>query len=152
MKSIRISILAGLVAAGFSGSVFAADSEAVKVTASVSPNCLIQSHEDINFGALDPSKATDAKAAGSVTFACTKSVNYTLTADNGQYAEKDTRRMKGAAEDFLPYALVQDSFSGRGQGYSTPVTVALNATIAGSNYKDLPADSFADVLRINVLP
>ena len=152
MKQLRISMIAGLVAAGFAGGVFAADSDQVKVTASVTPICQVTSHKDISFGALDPAQAADAKASGSVSFSCTKSVNYTVTADKGQNASGDKRRMKGAENEFLPYALAQDSFTGRGQGFSNPITVELNATIAGLDYKDLPADSYADVLRVNVMP
>lgn len=149
---IHMSIIAGLVATGFAGGAIAADGDQVKVTASVTPNCQIVSHQDISFGALDPSQATDAKAAGALTFACTKSVNYTMAADKGQNASGDKRRMKGAEDAYLPYALAQDSFTGKGMGFSTPITIALNATVAGVDYKDLPADSYADVLRVNVLP
>ena len=152
MKQLRISIIASLVAAGFSAGAIAADNEQVKVTASVTPNCQVVSHQDINFGALDPAQAIDVKAAGALTFACTKSVNYTLTADKGMNASGDKRRMKGSEENFLAYALAQDSFTGKGQGFSTPITVALNATVAGVDYKDLPAESYADVLRVTVMP
>lgn len=133
---------------------FAADSADVKVTAAVINNCKITSTEDINFGQLDPAAATDQSAKGSVSFKCTKSADYTVTADNGANwdAKASKRQMKGAADNFLPYALAQATFTGKGSGFSTPIVVALNASLSGADYKDLAADSYADVLRVTIAP
>jgi len=152
-KQVKLAVLA-LFAAGVSGSVFAADGADVKVTASVVKNCKISATRDINFGALDPAQATNASAQGAVVFACTRGAEYKLTADNGQNFDQSAskRRMKGDTDNFLPYAIAQDSFAGKGQGFSQPITVALAASIAGSDYRDLPAESYADTLRLTIEP
>ncbi len=152
MKTTRI-ILATLVAAAAS-QAFAADQADVRVTASVLNNCKIISTKDINFGALDPAAATDRTANGSVSFVCTKNVDYALTADSGVNFDSasKSRRMKGGDKDFLPYALAADSFSGKGAGFSTPLSVTLTANLAGASYKDLPAADYADVLRVTLTP
>jgi spore coat protein U-like protein len=154
MKTQLKLATAVLIAAGLSGSVLAADSADVKVTASVVKNCKISATKDINFGTLDPAAATNASAQGAVVFACTRGAEYKLSADNGQHFDNSAskRRMKGADDNFLPYAIAQDSFSGKGEGFSQPITVALAADIAGADYKDLPADSYADTLRLTIEP
>ena len=150
LSKVVVTLIAGLITT----SALAADEQDVKVTASVVENCKIQSAEDINFGLLDPAQATDAEASGSVSFACTMDVDYTVSANNGAHFDTDasSRRMKGADSNFLPYALAQDSFSGQGQGFSTPVSVTLAASLAGSDYKDLPADDYKDTLVVTINP
>jgi spore coat protein U-like protein len=116
-------------------------------------NCKIIDTQDINFGSLDPANAVDVDADGAVILKCTKDVDYTLSADMGQNESGGARRMKaGATDDFLGYALAQDSFAGIGAGFSNPISVALAATVAGNDYRDLPADNYADTLRFTVLP
>jgi spore coat protein U-like protein len=153
MKQLN-KVLLSAVLATLTSAAFAADQADVKVTAAVVNNCKITATEDINFGQLDPAAATDQSAKGAVSFKCTKSADYTVTADNGANwdAKAGKRQMKGAADNFLPYALAQASFTGKGSGFSTPITVALNASLSGTDYKDLSADSYADVLRVTIAP
>jgi len=152
MKTSRI-IIATLIAAATSAA-FAADQADVRVTASVLNNCKIISTKDINFGALDPAAATDRSANGAVSFLCTKNVEYALSADQGTNFDGASKRrqMKGGDKDFLPYALENDSFAGKGAGFSTPLSVTLTANVAGTDYKDLPAADYADVLRVTLKP
>jgi spore coat protein U-like protein len=152
--NIKSRLLIATIAASFAAAAGAADQADVRVTAAVINNCKIKSSEDINFGKLDPALATDQKAQGSVTFACTKNVDYTVAADQGANFDSaaSKRRMKGADQNFLPYALEQASFTGKGQGFSAPIRVALAANIAGTDYKDLPADNYADLLRVTITP
>lgn len=148
--TIIVALLSGLIAVNS----FAADEKDVKVTAAVAENCKITSAEDINFGLLDPAEATDAKAQGSVNFACTRNVDYSVSANEGSNFDSSTksRRMIGADKNFLPYALEQDSFSGKGKGFSNPVSVSLAASLAGADYKDLPADDYKDTLVVTINP
>lgn len=151
----KLLIIAALVANyGLLAPAFAEDSADIKVTASVINNCKIQKTADINFGALDPAAATDVSAEGSVVFACTKNVDYKLTADKGSHFDEKSgkRRMLGGEKDYLAYALKEDSFSGKGLGFSTPISVALNASVLGTDYKDLPAQDYADVVHFILLP
>lgn len=152
--NLRNKVLLSAVLSSLTSVAFAADQADVKVTAAVVKNCKITETRDINFGQLDPAVATDQAANGSVSFKCTKSADYTVTADTGANwdASASKRRMKGADKNFLPYALDQASFSGKGEGFSTPITVALNASLSGGDYKDLPADSYADTLRVTIAP
>ncbi len=130
-----------------------ADEADIQVTASVLNNCKIISAQDLNFGQLDPANAVNKTAEGTVTFACTKNADYTLSADNGQhYDSAASKRRMNNGDDYLPYALAQASFTGTGQGFSTPNSVDLNAQIQGADYRDLPAVSFADTLHLTLLP
>lgn len=148
-----IALISAIAAASMSSTSFAADQADVQVLAAVINNCKIISTQDINFGQLDPAAATDASAQGAVTLACTKNVNYLLAADQGQNSDGSSRRMRGGANgDLLAYQLAQDSFAGVGAGFSSPATIGLDASIAGSDYKDLPADAYADTLRFTVMP
>jgi spore coat protein U-like protein len=147
-------VLLSAVLASLTSVAFAADQADVKVTATVTNNCKITATEDINFGLLDPAAATDVSAKGSVSFKCTKNADYTVSADNGANwdAAASKRQMKNGGKDFLPYALAESRFAGKGSGFSTPISVALNASLSGVDYKDLPADSYADVLRVTIAP
>lgn len=151
MKTLSKLAIA-LVAATVSFSALA-DQADVKVSASVLGNCRIVETNDINFGALDPAQATDQTASGSIVFACTSQADYTMTADKGQHFDQATgKRQMNQGTQNLPYALVKDSFTGQAQGFSTPMTLGLNATVFGSDYRDLPALSYNDVLRVTLLP
>ncbi len=155
--NIRNNIIASLVLVGamgvVTGQAFAADNADVQVTAAVINNCKIIDTQDIDFGSLDPANAIDVDGEGAVVLKCTKGVDYALSADMGRNEDGGERRMKaGSSNDFLAYALAQDSFSGTGQGFSNPITVALAASVSGSDYRDLPADAYADTLRFTVTP
>lgn len=152
MKLTRIAIATIIASTAIAS--HAADQADVRVTASVVNNCKILSTKDINFGALDPAIANDRTAQGSVSFVCTKNVDYALTADQGANfdAASKRRQMKGGDRDFLPYALERDSFSGRGAGFGNPLEVTLAAAITGADYKNLPAADYVDVLRVTITP
>lgn len=152
--NFRNVVMLGMLSTVFAAGAFAADQADVEVTAAVVANCKIQSTQDINFGQLDPAAATDEKATGSVTFACTKDVDYAVKTSDGKHfdASSGSRRMKGAGNDYLPYALAQDSFTGKGNGFSSPVSVDLEASLLGADYKDLPADNYQDVLVVSLNP
>ena len=145
-------ILFALIATLSLGTAYADETD-IQVTASVMNNCKIISAQDLNFGQLDPANAVNKSVEGTVSFACTKDADYTLSADNGQHydATSSKRRMNNGS-NYLPYALAQASFTGSGQGFSTPNTVDLNAEIQGADYRDLPAVSFADTLHLTLLP
>ena len=132
----------------------AGESTEVRVTATVVGNCKILSTEDISFSDLDPGNATDRQSTGIVSFACTKGINYNLRADNGEHFDSaiSKRRMKGVADGYLPYKLDQQELSGLGQGFSRPVEFRMAASVLGGDYRDLPADNYADTIRIILEP
>jgi spore coat protein U-like protein len=154
-KIMNLRKLAATVALlSMAGAAAAADQADVRVSASVINNCKILATQDINFGQLDPAVADDKKASGEIRFACTRNVDYLLTANEGANFDKATssRRMKGGADTFLPYGIEQATFNGRGEGFSNPLKVTLAASLAGANYKDLPADNYVDVIRVTLTP
>ncbi len=150
----HILVIVGLVATGVATTTMAADTKDIKVTAAVVQNCKINTADDIGFGSLDPAIASNATATGGVVFVCTKNVDFSLTADNGSHWDGtlSKRRMKGADSNYLPYTLAQSSFTGKGMGFGVPVNVTLSASILGSDYRDLPADSYMDNLRVSINP
>lgn len=150
----RFRILAAAILAGIMPRALAADSAEIRVTATVINTCKITATRDITFGSLDPSLATDLSAEGMVSFKCTKNADYTVTADNGANwdASAGKRRMKGAGVNFLSYAIAQSSFTGKGEGFSTPISLAIRASVTGADYRDLPADAYADTLRVTINP
>jgi len=89
-----------------------------------------------------------------VGFMCTKGVDYRMIVDKGQNYDGGSarRRMKAADGSFLPYALAAESFSGTGTGFRTPITIPISASIRGSDYVDLPAVAFTDVIRLVLEP
>jgi spore coat protein U-like protein len=146
----KLAFVAVVASCSFSALAEQAD---VKVTASVIGNCRIMNIEDINFGALDPAQASDQKAEGNVEFACTKNIDYKLSVDQGQHFNRETgKRQMNEGKENLPYSLDKDEFAGLGAGFSNPMKVSLNATVYGRDYRDLPALSYSDTLRLTLLP
>lgn len=150
------SVIAVLIAALSAMPVSAPAGETVelRVTATVIGNCKILSVQDISFGSLDPGQALNTRAEGSLTFACTRGVDYRLTADRGENfdAAGNRRRMRASSGALLPYALESESVSGIGQGFSSPTSFVLAAAISGADYRDLPVDDYADTLRLTLEP
>jgi len=146
-------ILLALLLACTNGA-FAGDAVDVRVSASVLAVCKIQSVRDIQFGTLDPSQATNTFAEGAVAFMCTRGVDYRLVVDKGQNYDAGAalRRMKSGDGSFLPYQLGAESFSGTGTGFRSAINIPLSASIRGSDYIDLPAVAFSDVIRLVLEP
>lgn len=147
--------LAVLLAMAACDGAMAADVASVRVSASVLGVCKVQQVNEIQFGALDPSQPVDSVATGSVSFMCTRGVEYRLVADHGENFDVagGVRRMKSnGSGEYLPYALAREEFNGIGEGFRAAVTVALEARVNGSDYRDLPADAYSDVIRLVLEP
>lgn len=131
----------------------AGDAATLRVSATVLGVCKIASVDDIGFGDLDPSHPVDVEARGAIRLLCTHGVDYRLTVDNGQGYDATTgqRRMHGAGA-YLPYALDVEGFSGVGAGFRVPIELPLTATIRGDDYRDLPAETYGDVIRVVLEP
>ncbi len=132
----------------------AGESFEMRVTASVLGVCKIAGTQDIHFGGLDPSQAVNSTAQGSVTFKCTRGVDYHVSADHGQNYDVATqrRRMKGGDAWYLPYSLSTETFAGVGLGFNQSIVLNIDATILGNDYRDLPALQYSDVLRLTLEP
>lgn len=146
--ALVLALLAGSVAV-------AGDVANVRVSASVLGVCKVIEVQEVQFGALDPSQPIDSDARGSVSFMCTRGVEYRLVADHGENfdASSGLRRMKAAgSQDFLPYALAREQFDGIGTGFRTPVVMPIDAHVNAEDYRDLPASSYSDVIRLVIEP
>lgn len=133
--------------------VHAAESVEMRVSASVISNCKIQSVSNIQFGLLDPGTAANLQANGVVSLSCTKGVDFALYANQGENpTPQGGRRMKSGTNQYLPYTLSSNQYSGTGQGFSRPIDINITANINGSDYRDLPADTYNDVIRISLEP
>lgn len=132
----------------------AGDAATVRVTANVLGVCKVLSIEDIGFGDIDPSRSVDAEARGSVRFMCTRGVDYNIVIDQGRHydAALGQRRMRAEDGSLLPYALEATDFSGVGTGFRAPIELPLAASIRGEDYRDLPAASYEDVIRVILEP
>jgi spore coat protein U-like protein len=111
MKRNRLLVLAAFVIVGLVPiSVSAQTATAnLSVTASVSANCTITT-VGVALGAYDPivaNAAADKDGTGSVTIACTKGSVPKVGLGVGANASGSTRRMLGAAGEFLTYELYQ---------------------------------------------
>lgn len=133
---------------------WAGETTEVQVRASVIANCKILGVQDINFGALDPGQAVNINAEGFVSFACTRGVDFRMSADRGENYEASSgvRRMKGTTAEFLPYRIDKNVYSGVGSGFTHPTSFRVQASVNAADYQDLPADNYRDTLRITLEP
>ena len=111
-----------------------------------------QGVEDIRFGAIDPAQAANVVGVGSISLACTRGVDFRVTIDRGVNADAATgaRRMRSSGQHYLPYRLQAEAFSGIGRGTRAVTRLSLEASISGHDFRDLPADSYLDTLRVIV--
>lgn len=141
-----VSVLLALAAA--TGAV-AAETRSLLVSANAVARCYIQSTEEIRFGPLDPGQAANVTGRGSVTVACARGLDFRLAADRGRNADAaGVRRMAAPDGSLLPYALKADTIAGTGLGFAAPVRMAIEATVAGADFRDLPANTYTDVIRV----
>lgn len=144
----RAALALGFLCA-LSQPVRSSDTQGVQVSANVLPRCFIQSTEEIRFGALDPGQAANVSGQGAVTLACARGVDFRLVTDRGRNADAAGSRRMGASDgSMLPYALRAETTFGTGQGFAAPVRMAIEASIAGADYRDLPANTYTDVIRV----
>jgi spore coat protein U-like protein len=104
----------------------------VPVSANVRRNCTI-SATAVAFGAYDPVVANATQpldSTGSLTVTCTRGTPANIGLDRGQSAQGQTRRMTGAASDFLTYGLFTDS--NRAQDWGDSGAAVFDAGVAPS--------------------
>lgn len=108
-------VLAAAAMFGASGSFAATDSENLLVSATVTATCTIET-SPVDFGAYDPTSATDLEGTGSVTVLCTNGTSGYVTLGEGANADAAStpdapvRQMAGGAggTDRLAYQLYTD--------------------------------------------
>jgi len=151
MKKVLMAVIAVALVA-MAGSAMAADTAAVGVSAIVAGNCKVLSPGSISY-ALDP--ATGGNATGTVTqptFWCTKASAYTITDPGGQHDSGGSKRMKHAMlDEYIPYTFTFTA-TGTGAGRGTTLSMDIGSTVAGADYINASAGSYADSVTLTITP
>ncbi len=123
-----------------------------EVSASVSIRCKVQTLGDIAFGALDPAQAINTFATTEASVACTRGATYRLLVDEGRNfdARRKLRQMVSYSGETLPYTLEIVDAKGLANGWFRPSLIRFNASVRGTDYIDLPAGQYQDVIRISI--
>lgn len=149
-------IVAGLCAAGLlaSGAALSADTNTLTVTASVTGTCKFSSTTStLDFGALDPSSASNATATNTTSYWCTKGSVASTTAGNGNNYSGSSRQLKGpGASDLIPYSLSLTGGTQTGAGKSTPLTLTMNGGINNADYINATAGAYSDTVTLTITP
>lgn len=150
-KVLGLAMVLGLVL--LTGVAFAADTNTLTVQANIVGTCKFSTATStLNFGALDPSSASDASASTTVNFWCTKNASYTVTDNNGSNYLAPNRRMKDAGTDYIPYGLTYSPATGSGSGKTTPITLTLTGTVVNANYVNAPVGNYSDTVILSIAP
>lgn len=149
-------LLAMVAAAACAGSVVAADSATVSVSATVAGVCKFNAGAKTVAFSLDPS--VGGAISGTVsqpTFWCTKGTGYTITDDNGANESGTTFRMKHATaspDEFMPYTFTYTNATGTGNGKSSAVTMNISASVAEADYINARAGVWNDSVVLSITP
>ena len=153
MKKLLI-LTAVLIAVAVSGTMIAADTATVAVTANVVGTCKFSSGGTLAFGGLDPSVASNvnANASPQPVFWCTKGSSYTISDNKGLNGGGTTFQMKHASlADLIPYTFTYTT-TGAGTGPGTPITMNIAGTVLGTDYANKSAGNYADTVTLSITP
>ncbi len=153
MKSLTILTSLALLALG--GAAWAADTNTLTVTASVTGTCKFSAAAStLNFGALDPSTPVAVNGSASPQFWCTKGVTTDLiTAGLGLNPAGSTRQMKDSVSlELIPYSLVLTPDGATNQGPASPRTLNIAGTVAAADYTGKAAGNYSDTVVLTLNP
>lgn len=146
----------GLATAGLTASAAGA-TLTVGATVLSASNCRFQAGSGtlLNFGAIDPSSATNATASVTLVIKCTgsaPSATYAISAGAGLYNAAGTRRMRHTVNtgEFLAYSLTEP-LSGT-IPKNVVSNVVLSGTITPAQFANALAGSFADTVVLTLAP
>lgn len=124
----------------------------IDVSAAVSIRCKVETRSEIAFGALDPAQAINTFAVAETSVACTRGAVYKVIVDDGRNFDSTQRRrrMRSDANALLPYSLEVIGAEGTADGWFRPARVRLSASVSGTDYIDLPAGRYQDVIRVQI--
>lgn len=156
-RAIQVFVLFIAAVWALSGAAFGAGTNTVTVSATVLGTCAFNAAASaLAFGNLDPSLVTDASAATSVTFWCTKNAAYSVTDDDGLYETGiNANRMISATvvpTEYIPYTMSYNPSAGTGAGFASPITLNISGTVLNADYIGASADTFSDTVTITVNP
>lgn len=152
-KSMAVFIALALLAAG--GAAWAADTNTLTVTASVSGTCVFNSlTSTLNFGALDPSTPVAVNGSTNTQFWCTRGVTTDLiTADLGLNPAGATRQMRDSVStDLIPYSLTLTPDGSTNQGPGSPRTLGISGTVLAADYTGKTAGNYSDTVTLTIAP
>ena len=140
-----------------SGMAAAAGSNTLTVNASVTSKCTFNATTStLNFGAIDPSTAGPANATqASLLYKCTKgTTGVTIAPSAGGLSRTLTSTTTPA--NTMAYTLVIGSTTAvTGLGFAstgTDLTTTLDASIAATAYQNAPAETYKEVVTLNINP
>ena len=150
MKKVMIVVAVIMMVGAVSGIAFAGGTTTVNVSANITGTCQFSTTPTLAFGALDQNSSSDATAAGTLTFWCTKGAAYTLSdplGSSGTYAGTISN-----GTDSIAYSIAYTNATGGGAGKTSPIASALTATILNANYVDVSAGSYAGTVQFTIAP
>ncbi len=152
MKKVLI-VVAVIMMVGAVGGIAFGGTTTVNVSASITGTCQFSSTPTLGFGTLDQNLSSDATAAGTLTFWCTKGVAYTLSdpvnpgVGDGTYAGTISN---GA--DSIAYSIAYTNATGSGAGKTSPINSTLSATILNGDYVNVSAGSYTGTVIFTITP
>jgi spore coat protein U-like protein len=153
MKKVMIVVAVIMMVGAIGGIAFAGGTTTVNVSANITGTCQFSTTPTLAFGALDQNSSSDATAAGTLTFWCTKGVAYTLSdpvnpgVGDGTYAGTISN-----GTDSIAYSIAYTNATGGGAGKTSPIASALTATILNANYVDVSAGAYAGTVQFTIAP
>lgn len=155
MKKLFLLFVAGMMVVLLSGTVMAAGTNTLTVSANVAGTCKFSSATStLGFGALDPSVGTNVNGNTTTQFWCTKGVTTdAVAADNGLNFASGKRNMKdGVSGDVIPYTLTLTKDANPNAGPATPRTLTIDGQVLGSDYTGKTAGNYADTVVLSITP
>ena len=150
MKKVMIVVAVIMMVGAVSGIAFAGGTTTVNVSANITGTCQFSTTPTLAFGALDQNSSSDATAAGTLTFWCTKGAAYTLSdplGSSGTYASTISN-----GTDSIAYSIAYTNATGGGAGKTSPNSSTLTATILNANYVDVSAGAYAGTVQFTIAP
>jgi len=151
-KCMVVFMALAVLAAG--GAAWAADTNTLTVSASVTPTCKFSSTTStLNFGALDPSVGGNVNGSTTTQFWCTKGVTTDdVTASLGQNPAGTVRQMRDSAStDLIPYSLTLTK-AGTNAGPASSRTLTIAGTVLAADYTAKSAGSYSDTVTLTISP
>lgn len=157
MNSLNFARIAAVALAAAASSVaFAADTQNLTVTATVSGTCKLTAVPAMSF-TLDPSVGGNAASTSAVQYKCNKGLAPTSFSVGGQSsgATGYSSALTNASTDTIPYKITWTDPTGTGTGFgsgSTATTVTLNGAILAADYLNVSAGTYSQTVAVTIAP
>jgi spore coat protein U-like protein len=152
MALLRAFILAALILATTSQGHAAPVKKSLGVTASVigTGYCILNSTQDISFGALNPLNAVPVQATGNVSVVCLGfGTGFTVGVSQ---VTPSPLTLKSGSNTISYYLEAPTSATSATGGIIVNLTIPIKADIPALNYKYAPAGSYSDTVTLQINP